>query len=206
MISIIVLEDHDIVVEGLFRVLEGLNEYSLDYHAKTISEFNEVLEKQVFDFAIIDINVSEENALESLQSIKHKYPNLEVIVFSMYGNPSFVKKAKDEGASAYLLKTIESDELLTALNSVKQKRFYLSADITEQLLRNDFDEYDEFSAKSKLSKREFQIAKLYASIADSNVIASKLSISKFTLKQHRRNIYKKLNINSIAQLVKYFDN
>jgi DNA-binding NarL/FixJ family response regulator len=123
----------------------------------------------------------------------------------MYGHPSFVKKAKESGAHGYLLKTIDSDELLTALNSIKQGRFYLSADITEKLLQNNFDEYDEFSAKTKLSKREFQIAKLYAKLIDSQEISAQLSISTFTLKQHRRNIYKKLGINSIAQLVKFFN-
>lgn len=204
MTSIIVLEDHEIVVEGLIRVLQNSNEYAIEYHAKSIPELINVLQKQAFDFVILDINVNQKNSLETVKKIFKIQSDIKIIVFSMYGHLNFVKKAKEEGVHGYLLKTIEAEELNAALQAINQGRFYLSSDITERLLSTSFDEFEDFSVKAKLSKREFQIAKLYSQLIDSQEIAKKLSISSFTLKQHRRNIYKKLGVNSIAQLVKLF--
>ncbi len=210
MIRIIVFDDHSIVHLGIKQLFDQSEDFLVDANAMNLIDFKEKLISQTFDLALIDLNVGKINTLDHFKEIKSISPNTKYCAFSMYDSVDLVNRAKNEGLNGFLVKSDSIDEITFGLTQIMKGSFYVSHTITNKMWNNEFDSnqisLSKFDIKNLLSKRELDVARLYAEGKSSDYIAENLHISVLTLKQHRRNIYKKLNINSIGQLAVLFIN
>jgi DNA-binding NarL/FixJ family response regulator len=145
------------------------------------------------------------NGMDATAEVVRDFPNTKIIALSMHSAKKFVREMFKAGASGYLLKDCEFDELANAIRIVMEGKSYLSPEITDVVLDgyvNDETE-EQSSVFSILSKRERQVLQLMAEGLTTKQIGLKLHISPKTVEAHRLHVMEKLEIDNIAQLTKY---
>ena len=203
--NIIILDDHLIVIEGIKRLLKSYPEYDVVKEVTSIDELYASL-GEVIDILFLDINVKGVNSIKQIPHIKAIKPDLKILIFSSYDSPSVVKKAFEQPIHGYLLKDTDEAELIEALETVIAGKIYVGKHIpTSQSFIIDpdstFEFDDSFLKLDKLTKREKEVTDLMVKGLNSQLIAEQLFISSHTVKVHRKNIFKKLEIHSVAELI-----
>lgn len=199
---IFVCEDHTIIIEGLKLLFQDNDEFEICGHAGTGKALLEQLPKINPEILILDLNLSDSDGISLLRVIRKTNLSIKVIVLTMYQDEHLIEAAKKAGANAYLQKSVSNEELLSALNAVYKSEFYIS-----QLLKAEEEKRkifrDRFAVKMKLTPRELELIPYLASGTSSAVLSKDLSISPHTIDTHRKNIFKKLKINNIVDLVNF---
>ncbi|MEX0647248.1 MAG: response regulator [Balneolaceae bacterium] len=204
MIKVMITDDHQLVREGLKRIVnEDTNDIKVVQEASNSAELLNCLTKELPDIVVLDIAMPGRGGLDVLKDIKEFYPKLPVLVLSMHPEDRFAIRAIKAGASGYLTKTSISDELVKAIRIiVNQKKRYISSNVAEQLA----EQMDRNFAKNKhetLSDREYQILCMIASGKKSSLIAEELSLSVQTIHTYRARLKQKMNITSVVDLTRY---
>jgi DNA-binding NarL/FixJ family response regulator len=165
------------------------------------------ISRNVADVLLLDLNLPDRDGLDLLPELTKKYPELKVIVVTMYDHPKFIQESFKSGASGYILKSSGFSELKKAIIEVTGGNRYIGdglmmfpKEIVEQK-NGKFD--DTYSIKNKLTKREKEILILISQAKSSKEIAEVLFISDQTVSVHRKNIMRKLNVNNTASLIKF---
>ena len=202
MHKIVICEDHDIVVEGVRLILSGWPNFTLSGHARTEDELLPLLEKQPH-ILLLDLNLKKQDGFQILEKIKPVYPNLKILILTMYEEAFLIDKAKKLHANGYLLKNSSNGELLEALNHViVSAEFFLPAGLRKH--KNEQETYrDKFVEKMHLTSREIEIIKLVVKGKTGKEIADELFLSLYTVDTHRKNILAKLKLKNIADLVRF---
>ncbi|MGM0608101.1 MAG: response regulator [Candidatus Muiribacteriota bacterium] len=204
-ISIFIADDHDIIREGIKITLETQTD-----NIKVCGEAEngiELLEKGLKlspHLYIIDVEMPEINGIEATKRIIEKNPEAKIILLSMHDKPNLVEKSLESGAKGYLLKGGATKELVNAVREVLAGNVYFSPRIAQYVLNLYLNIKDDAHKKKQpLTKREQQVL-LHISEGFSNPeISEKLNIALNTVKIHRKNIMKKLNVHKTADLIKY---
>ena len=200
--KIIIIDDHPLIMEGVKLLLANNENFKI---VETISSWEKawITLKTQFDILILDLNIRGENSIKHIERIKHLQPNLKIIIFS-----SFVRKAFEQKVDGYLLKDTEKEELLNAFHTVLDGNIFIGSRVAIPKKgipkRNEFD--DIFIKKATLSKREKEIMALIIEGLENQEIAEKLFISIHTVQSHRKNIFKKMNVHSVTELIKLIHN
>ncbi len=172
-------------------------------HARNQQELVQLLEKEQPEVLLLDLNLNGQDGFAILELIRPKYPQLKVIIFTMYEEGFMIEKARKLKANGYLLKNSSGHELQEALNHVMQSNeFYLPQALFKQKRENDTYR-DEFIEKMHLTVREIEIIKLITEGKSSKEIADQLFLSIHTVDTHRRNVLVKLKMKNIADLVRF---
>lgn len=200
--KVIICEDHEIVYSGLKLLLEQSDIYRLVGHAQQGSELVPLLKKHQPDILILDLNLPDTEGFTLLNSIREFDQRICIVILTMYQDEFMVERARKAGANAYLLKNAANDELLTALDTVRNDTFYLTEQLEQELGRKKLF-LDNFSQKMKLTRREVEIIRLLSSGKSSEETARTLFISTHTVDTHRKNIFRKLEITNLAALVRF---
>ncbi len=200
--SVVICEDHAIVYTGLKLLLDQSDNFELTGHAKTGEELLPLLRETIPDILILDLNLPDIDGFSLLHEVRKINKRILVIILTMYQDAHLIQKAQDEGANAYLLKNASNDELLHALKNLESDGFYLSRELNQEEMNKDLFK-DEFTQKMKLTKREIEIIRLLSMGKTSHQASTVLSISPHTVDTHRKNIFRKLKINNIADLVRF---
>ncbi len=200
--KIVICEDHNITIEGL-RVLLSVNPlFMVAGHAHNSKELFSKLDEINPDILIMDINLGNEDGLMLTKKVKDKWPNLRVLILTMYDDAALVNKSKALHANGYLTKSASTQELIEALNGIMGDQFYENPDAQVKRL-NGFKKRDEFIEKMKLTKREVEIMSMIGKGKNSELICEQLFLSLHTVRTHKKNIMKKLGLNSIGEMVHY---
>lgn len=156
------------------------------------------------DIVILDIGMPDMNGVEATAAIVGRYPQIKVIALSTHSDRRFVGEMIKAGASAYVVKTAASTELLRAIRAVAQGQSYLSPQVTDGVMRGSVEdpECDGFR-QPELTRREREVLKLLAEGLRSSSIASRMHVAPTTIDVHRRNLMRKLNLHTVAELTKY---
>lgn len=209
-IKIILADDHNIVRAGIKAILEKMSNIKIVAEASNGKQVLNIIKEIEPDIVLLDIAMPELNGLEVTQQISKNYPNIKVIILSMYKSEEYVLQALKFGASGYLLKDSAVDELLIAINAVVKGDKYLSPfvskSVIENLLVKSSDKIDIKKSDyllNKLTPRQREIFQLIAEGYTSKEIAYKLKISPKTVEAHRKQLMTRLGIYDIAGLVKY---
>jgi DNA-binding NarL/FixJ family response regulator len=207
-ITIALVDDHQIVRDGIKALLEGQGGIQVVAEAKSAEEFLSKLSATNPNIAIVDISLPGISGIELTKIITNDYPKTKVIVLSMYTTQEFIFNAIKAGAKGYLPKNITQSELVEAVNEVNAGKEYFSKDISEIILKNYLkqiknperaaDRVDE-----KLTPRETEILKLVAEGYSNQLIADILFISVRTVESHKNHIMQKLELTTTVDLVKY---
>lgn len=204
-ISLLLVEDHTIVRQGLRRLLEdmGMEVVGEAGNGRKALVMARQLKPQI---VIMDISLPRLNGIEATRKIKKEMPYTKVIILTIHSAESYVYKAFEAGASGYLLKETASEDLLVAIKTVIRGDNYLSPEISPDVLKKYLKlvrsgrKVDEFS---RLTNREREVLQLIAEGYTSQVISKMLYVARKTIENHRANIMKKLDLHDTASLVKY---
>jgi DNA-binding NarL/FixJ family response regulator len=199
--KVLVCEDHTIVADGLKSIIENSKDFVLCGHARTQQEGIQLLQSQEPDILLLDLNLQGADGFGILEKAKQK-PTLLILILTMYRDEFLIARAQKEGAHGYLEKTVSNAELLLAMARTPADEFFLSRSLREEAAsRQKFR--DQFANRMKLTNREMELIPLFADGRTAQEIADFLSLSYFTVETHRKNIFKKLQINNVVELVKF---
>jgi two-component system, NarL family, response regulator NreC len=204
-IRLIVADDHVILRQGLSKSLQMEKDMELIAQANNGRTAVELAQELSPDIIIMDIGMPDLNGIEATRQIVKNCPKVKIIALSMYSSKKFIVEMFKAGASGYLLKDCEFDELVNAIRTVASGKNYLSPSISGILVEtcvND-DGKNKESAFSVLTKREREVIQLLTEGKTTKQTAKRLHISPKTVEVHRLNIMNKLNIDNMAQLTKY---
>jgi DNA-binding NarL/FixJ family response regulator len=204
MTTVVLADDHDIVRRGVRSLLEADGRYSVVAEVADGLSAVQVAEKFKPHLFFLDLSLPRLHGLEALRQIRITSPHTKVLVLSMHNDEPYVIEALRSGASAYILKGSESDEIVRATQEVLAGRRFLSAPLTEwaitALAVKTPDTSDPYNT---LSPREREVLQLGAEGLGNAEIAEKLFISARTAETHRANLMRKLNLQTQTDLVRY---
>ncbi|MBW2275210.1 MAG: response regulator transcription factor [Deltaproteobacteria bacterium] len=203
--SVLLVDDHRMMLEGLRSVLEAESGYEVVGEAldgRTAVEMARTLEP---DVVVMDIGMPDLNGVEATRQIMANDPDVRIVALSTHTDKRYVLAMLEAGASAYVLKVSAYDELRRAIGSVTEGKHYLSPDVAGVVVEAGLGSVTspKTTVFSTLGAREREVLQLLAEGHSSPEIAKRLHISPSTVETHRRNIMRKLDVHSVAELTKY---
>jgi DNA-binding NarL/FixJ family response regulator len=204
MTTAIIADDHDIVRRGLRGILESESSCRVVAEAADGLTAAQLVDRHKPQILILDLNMPRLHGIEVLRQTRTSSPNTRVIVLSMHNDEPYVIESLRAGASAYILKGSESQEILHALKEVLVGRRFLSATLSEwainALVAKPADDSDPLQS---LTQRERMVVQLAAEGQTNGEIAEKLFISPRTAETHRTNLLRKLGLHTQTDLVRF---
>ncbi|MCU0342705.1 MAG: response regulator transcription factor [Ignavibacterium sp.] len=201
-IKIIIADDHAIVREGLKQIVAEEKDMLVSGEAEDTAALMELLQKEKWSIVVLDINMPGKSGLEALKDIKQFYPDLPVLILSMFSEDQYGLRAIKAGASGYLKKVSAPTELVVAIRKIVSGRKYINSSLAEKLAENLGTEKNNF-LHDKLSDREYQIMCNIALGKSAEEIAAELSLSINTIYTYRNRILEKMSMKSNVELTQY---
>ncbi|NNF01638.1 MAG: response regulator transcription factor [Bacteroidia bacterium] len=200
MIKILVADDHALFLEGVQSLLSEETDIKTVYVANNGQEALDYVKNEDIDVALLDIKMPVVDGVEAARAIIKNYPDIKVIILTMFDKTVMIEKLIEIGVHGYLLKNSHTDELLRAIRTVYSGSLYYSPDITKQIVLSNKQQ----RVKSNgLTPREKEIVELIAGGLTSPEIAKKLFITKNTVESHRKSILSKTDCKNATQLIKW---
>ncbi len=201
---ILVVDDHPIVREGLVRVIDQTADLLVCAHAENIAQTLDAAERSKPDLVILDISLGGQNGIELIKDLKVRYPNLPVLVHSMFDETMYAERCLRAGAKGYVMKQAPPQHLLDGVRRVLKGEVHVSEAMTSQLLcRISGGPGGKGSSPTELlSDREFEVFELLGRGHRTSEIARILHLSDKTVQTHREHIKEKLDIADAVTLVR----
>lgn len=202
MIRLLIAEDHAIVRSGLKRIFMLMPEIAVSGEAVNGAEVLERLLQGTYDVLLLDLNMPGISGTELIGRVKALHADLPILVLSMHNEPQVVARVLKAGADGYITKDCEPDVLLTAIRKVAARERYVAPELAERMV---FDTQlgTAEPAQAQLSQRELQVLRLLTTGHSVNAIATQLHISNKTVSTHKMRLMEKLNLSSMAALMRY---
>lgn len=197
-ISVFIIDDHPMVIEGLRSLINHLPGMSVLGAAENGKDAMYFLKEKHPDIILLDINLPDINGVDLCKQIKQQYSYIKILGISTFSERSYISRMIENGASGYLIKNASAAEIAEAIQTVMAGKLYMNLDM-EHLLRPSLlnNEY-----APELTKREKEVLNLIAEGFTNSQIAAKLYISTSTVDTHRKNMLTKLNVNNTASLIR----
>ena len=192
--SIFIVDDHYMVIEGIRSLLQ--NEKGIEWmgHATNAASCLGFLKNQQTDIILMDINLPDMSGIDLCKEVRQKYPSVFVLGLSTFNQQAFIRNMIDNGASGYVLKNADKEELLEAIAAVQQGKTFLSHEASLSLREKEIK-------MPPISRREKEVLLLIAEGLTNNEIAEKLFISIPTVNTHRKSLLEKLEAKNTAILI-----
>jgi DNA-binding NarL/FixJ family response regulator len=202
MIRVLIANDHVIIRKGLKQILMEEPPMFAVGEAGNGQEVFDKLKTKRWDVIVLDVSLPDRSVLEVLKRIKVDHPRLPVVVFAMDAGEHYAMRVLRAGASGYLTRDTEPDQLITAIQKVARGERYVSPSFAEKLAFNMVTDSDR-PPHELLSDREFQILCMIASGQTITEIAAQLYLSVKTVSTHRSRILEKMKMKNNAELIIY---
>jgi DNA-binding NarL/FixJ family response regulator len=208
-IRILIVDDHQIMIDGIKSMLSKEPGIIVIAHANNGKQAIELLEKIEVDVILMDVEMPIMNGIDATTLITKKHPNVNIIALTTYDEKSIINIMLKAGAKGYILKNINRNILVDAIHRVADGIPYHGTDVSIALAKDSLNEKakipntdNNIITDSILSKREIEILKLIVNGSSNKEIGDILFISPKTVETHRNNIMKKLDVHNTASLVK----
>ena len=202
MRRILLVDDHEVVRDGVRRILDKQPGATTFGEAGTAPEALALVREQDWDVMLLDISLGGRDGLEVLKEIKQLRPRLPVLILSMHSEELFARRALKAGAAGYVTKGSPRAELAEAVDKVIKGGIYVSPSLAEKLVL-DLREGTERPPHEALSDREFEVLRLIASGKTVGEVADILSLSAGTISTYRARILEKMGMRTNAELTYY---
>ena len=200
-LRILVADDHAVVRRGVRALLEGQMDCQVCGEASTGPEAVEQTRLLDPDIVVLDLSMPELNGLDATRRILRESPRTQVLVLTMHHSEELAHQVLQAGARGYVLKSDADRELVAAVDSLQQRRTFLTPNLAASDAGADGTQAD--GGRGELTPREREIVQLVAEGRSSKEVAAMLGISVKTVESHRTNVMRKLRIRSVSQLVRY---
>ncbi|WP_338868183.1 response regulator transcription factor [Spirosoma sp. SC4-14] len=196
---LLLADDHPLLLDGLRNVLSDLPDVELLPSVNNGHQLLDVLYRHPVDMVLLDLNMPKTDGLTALKQIRRDFPSVKVIVFTSYNQPQHMREVQALGAMGYLLKTTDAPTLKAAVRQVWEGKPWFSYLPTSSAA----SPIDTFMQKHQLTKREIEIIQQIVGGRTTRQIADLLCVSEFTVNAHRRNIARKLGIDTPVGLANF---
>lgn len=205
-VRILIADDHDIVREGLRKILEGYPHWVLCGEARNGRQAVSLCQEMKPDIAVLDISMPELNGVDASLQIRKVSPRTEILVFTMHESEHLVRSILAAGARGYLLKSDPAQNLIEAIASLADHRPYFNAHVSETILTGYLHAQAQEAPSSpergaSLTGREREVLQLLAEGRPNKEVARRLGVGVKTVETHRCAIMRKIGANSIVDVV-----
>ncbi|MDR3573456.1 MAG: response regulator transcription factor [Anaerolineaceae bacterium] len=205
---ILLADDHQVVRLGMRSLLEAQSDFEIIGEAGDGPEAIQLAGQLQPDLIVLDLMLPHLNGIEVMHQIQSKYPDIRIVILSMYDNEAYVVEALAGGASAYVLKQSTSDDLVQAIRNALAGKHYLSPILSERAIDTYIKYFQtartgEMDPYETLTPRECEVLNLAAQGHSNAEIAAKLSLSPRTVETHRANMMHKLGFHSQVDLARF---
>ena len=201
--KVFIVDDHAIVRSGLGNIINEEEYLEVSGYAESCEEALNKIAKELPNIIVVDINLKGKSGLDLVHEIKSLYPKLPALVLSMYDETLYAPKAFAAGAKGYVMKTENPEKLVEGIKAILNGKTFFNPELKKQLskesLKNNSDKDD---ILSQLSKREFEILRLFGKGYSTQQIAAHLNISSKTVQTYKDRIKSKLNLKSANDIVR----
>lgn len=206
IIKVLVVDDHQLIIDGLKSLLQDEPDIVFAGGANSMQEAIDFVSNNPVQVVLADISMPEGSGIETTRSLKEIQLDIQILALTMHEDINMIRKMVEAGASGYILKRTNMNEVLEAIRIVAKGEKYLGRDVQEILLNNMSQSATPSEltvGQSVLTQREKEILILIANEMQNDEIAEKLFISERTVETHRRNMFTKTKTKSIVGLIKY---
>lgn len=205
LINLAIADDHKIFRKGLKSMLEDYDQLQLLFETGNGRDMINQLATVKPDVILMDIKMPEMDGLQATTYIHEHYPQIKILALSMYNDDKYIIDMIKAGASGYLLKNAEPEEIIEAIRMVHQKGFYFNDHLSGTLVKELLGNHDQCAnpAVVDLNDREIQVLKLICEECTNVEIADKLFLSVRTVEGYRTRLFEKIGSKNIAGLVMY---
>lgn len=203
MIRILLVDDHDLVREGLSQIIKTTNDLVVMGEVADGQSAMTLLRTQSFDIVLMDIALPGQNGLHWLKVIKIEQPTLPVLMLTMYDEQQYAVRCMRAGAAGYLTKRHAASELLTAIRRIAAGQKYITPTVGAELATALERHSRPSSVMELLSDRELEVLLLLTDGHSVGNIAEHLTLSVKTVSTYRARLLQKLHMNSNADLIRY---
>lgn len=206
---VLIADDHPLFIEGLINLLKVEDFIEIVAVAHNGKDVVKLAVSEKPDVILMDISMPVLNGIEATKEIKRKLPECKILILTSFEEEDSLFKAIKAGASGYLLKSLNGDELLNSLADVNEGKNPFSAGLEEQLLeqlqKNMMMQEERDLLFRKLSERQLEVVKHLSNGLTYNEIGAELYLSERTIKYHIEQIKEKLNIKTQGQIISLAD-
>ena len=207
-VRILVADDHEVVRRGLCSLVEAQPEWQVCGEAADGREAVEKAQALKPDAAILDIGMPSLNGLEATRQILRTDPHVRVLILTLHDSDQVVRDVLNAGARGFLLKSDAGRDLVAALEALRRDKTYFTSKVAAMVLEGYLKDgtgpaQTPAPVRSRLTPREREIVQLLAEGKSTKEVAVTLGLSVKTAETHRSNIMRKLNLRSVADLVRY---
>ncbi|NIZ00357.1 response regulator transcription factor [Thalassospira lucentensis] len=195
---VLLCDDHALVMDGIRSRLECFEHIDIIGEAGNGVEALSLARELQPDIVLMDISMPVMNGLEAAEKFRETMPDTKVVILSMHENPEYLRTAQEAGARGFILKDVSSNDMVRAIETIAHGGEAYSSTF-ERMSSGESSDNDGVP----LTSRERTVLRLLAKGASNKHVARELDISVRTVETHRRNIKRKLDIDSSAGLVRY---
>lgn len=208
--NIFIIDDHELVRQGLRQLINGEVDLQLCGEASNVRDALKLRTSLNPDVAIVDISLPDGNGLDLIKQLHRWKPKMQIIALSMHDDELYAERALNNGASGYINKQDSAQNLLEGVRQVINNKIFVNSEITKRLRKQKHQQYQLSNHTScthksnilQLSDRELQVFEFIGRGMKTKDIASKLKLSIKTIETHRRHIKDKLSLASGTELVR----
>ena len=200
---IVIVDDQNLFASGFEKLLENIPKtevVSVFENGDNLIEYMHILSPHVI---FLDLNMPGKNGLELASILRKEFPELIIAVLTMYQDKFLIKRVKELNANAFLSKDATIEDIEKTISLTHDSDFYISESLNSCSSENKALPIDSFIEIALITKRENEIIKLIIDGKSTVQISNIICVSRETVKTHRKNIFKKLNINKVSELVKF---
>jgi DNA-binding NarL/FixJ family response regulator len=202
MIRVCIADDHAVVRAGIKLLLSDTTDLVLAAEASNVQETLEMVATRQCHVVVLDVSLPDRDGLEALASLKQMYPALPVLMFSIHPEYQYALRAMQTGASGYLTKNGDPQELVAALRQVVRGEYYITPAVAKHLAVAANPAVAK-PLHEALTNREYQVLTQLAAGKSVNDTARQLHLSPKTISTYRRRILDKLRLKTTAELIHY---
>ena len=205
-ITIILVDDHQLIRDGIKSLLADDNEIEVIGEASDCDELYAKLKNKQPDILLMDISLPCKSGIEITKELTETHPEIKVIILSMYNDEDFIINSLKAGAKGYLPKNTNKSEIRDAIKSIYRGEEYFNEKVSKVILKNfvrNASKPEGDRIGNQLTQREVEVLKLYAEGKTNQEIADQLFISIRTVESHKNHVMQKLNLKSNVDLIKF---
>jgi DNA-binding NarL/FixJ family response regulator len=204
-LQIVVADDHAVVRRGVRALLETRSGWQIVAEAADGREAIRAVKQHRPNVVVMDVSLPDLNGLEATRQIVKDFPETEVVILTMHQSEQLMREVLEAGARGYVLKSDADQNLIAAVESLRQHKPFLTPRVTEFVLDGFMRgaDYEGQLKKDPVTPREREIIQLIAEGHSSKEVSNVLHISVKTVEVHRANLMRKLHLRSISDIVRY---
>jgi two-component system, NarL family, nitrate/nitrite response regulator NarL len=203
MIKILIIDDHPLVIDGIKTMLKDETYLQIEAAVKNGKDALDFLENKIaVDVILLDINLPDIDGLRLCELIRNKDKTVKIVGLTYVNEAGIITQLIRKGANGYLLKNMEREELIEAINRVMDGSVYLSKAANEKIIQQLQGLGLPQNGIPALTRREKEILQLLCEGKTSQEIADKLFLSYYTVDTHRKNMLQKFNVHNTQSLMK----